>query len=148
MLLLFFSIKIRRDDWWITKNVMFFIFFLVWIDRSNDRCVIDEYPKLLRSKKVIITAVLCTIQFLLGIPFCMQVILSCLIASQHKNKYTYIRRDYSATNVMQNLQYRHKNIANQNASLNTWTNLKSHMWSKPKTHKESLSIYLIWQSSL
>jgi len=44
--------------------------------------VIDEYPRLLRSKKVMITAVLCIIQFLLGIPFCMQVILYCLIASQ------------------------------------------------------------------
>ena len=46
--------------------------------------VIDEYPRLLRSKKVLITAVLCIIQFLLGIPFCMQVILYCLIASQQK----------------------------------------------------------------
>ena len=87
--------------------------------------VIDEYPKLLRSKKVIVTAVLCIIQFLLGIPFCMQVILSCLIASQRKTKYTHIRRDYRATIVMQKLQYRHKYIANQNASLNTRTNLKS-----------------------
>ena len=78
--------------------------------------VIDEYPRLLRSKKVMITAVLCIIQFLLGIPFCMQVILYCLIASQQK-KPTYIRRDYRATIVMQKLQYRHKNIVNQNASL-------------------------------
>ena len=53
--------------------------------------VIDEYPRLLRSKKVMITAVLCIIQFLLGIPFCMQVILYCLIVSQQK-KTTYIRR--------------------------------------------------------
>ena len=87
--------------------------------------VIDEYPRLLRSKKVMITAVLCIVQFLLGIPFCMQVILYCLIASQQKTKYTYIRRDYRATIVMQNLQCRHKNIVNQNASLNTLTNLKS-----------------------
>ena len=86
--------------------------------------VIDEYPRLLRSKKVMITAVLCIIQFLLGIPFCMQVILYCLIASQQK-KTTYIRRDYRATIVMQKLQYRHKNIVNQNASLNTLTHLKS-----------------------
>jgi hypothetical protein len=54
----------------------------------------------------------------------MQVILYCLIASQQK-KPTYIRRDYRATIVMQKLQYRHKNIVNQNASLNTLTNLKS-----------------------
>ena len=46
--------------------------------------VIDEYPRLLRSKKVMITAVLCIIQFLLGIPFCMQVILYYLIASQQQ----------------------------------------------------------------
>jgi hypothetical protein len=78
--------------------------------------VIDEYPRLLRSKQVMITAVLCIIQFLLGIPFCMQVILYCLIASQQKRKKnTYIRRDYRATIVMQKLQYRHKNIVNQNA---------------------------------
>ena len=87
--------------------------------------VIDEYPRLLRSKKVMITAVLCIIQFLLGIPFCMQVILYCLIASQQKKTTTYFRRDYCATIVMQKLQYRHKNIVNQNASLNTLTNLKS-----------------------
>ena len=87
--------------------------------------VIDEYPKLLRSKKVIVTVVLCIIQFLLGIPFCMQVILACLIASQRKTKYTYIRRDYRATIVLQKLQYRYKRMANQNASLDTRTNLKS-----------------------
>ena len=106
--------------------------------------VIDEYPRLFRSKKVMITAVLCIIQFLLGIQFCLQVILYCLIASQQKQIYIYSKRlscDYrNAKTAVQTQKHSKSKCELEHVNKSEIT---LHMWSKPKTYKESLSIYFI-----
>lgn len=52
---------------------MYFTFVQFGMFETMTSAFMDEFPELLRKKKVLFTAVVCFIEFLLGIPFITQV---------------------------------------------------------------------------